>query len=68
MLFIMGMRKYGKSTLINALLRQKVAEMDFLPKTWKIDVLKVMKSRIWHESSVKTELCGNLALRNARPC
>lgn len=40
MLFIMGMGKYGKSTLINALLRQKVAEMDFLPKTWKIDVFE----------------------------
>ncbi|MFF3925918.1 dynamin family protein [Paenibacillus lactis] len=40
MLFIMGMGKYGKSTLINALLRQKVAEMDFLPKTWKIDIFE----------------------------
>ncbi|MBO8140931.1 MAG: 50S ribosome-binding GTPase [Firmicutes bacterium] len=38
LLFVVGMGKFGKSTLINALLGQKVAAMDALPKTWKIDV------------------------------
>jgi len=37
-LFVVGMGKMGKSTLINALLAGDYAEVDFLPKTWKIDV------------------------------
>ncbi|MCP8616374.1 GTPase [Salirhabdus salicampi] len=37
-LFIVGMGNYGKSTLINALLEQNVADMDVRPKTWKVDV------------------------------
>lgn len=37
-LFIIGMGNYGKSTLINALLGEKLAPVSFLPKTWKIDV------------------------------
>lgn len=40
MLFVVGMGKYGKSTLLNALMQQKAAEVDELPKTWKIDVFK----------------------------
>ncbi|SDO87712.1 Dynamin family protein [Paenibacillus sp. yr247] len=43
-LFVMGMGKYGKSTLLNALLEQKAAEMDVLPKTWKIDVFEGSES------------------------
>lgn len=38
LLFVIGMGKFGKSTLINALLRQPVAPTDTLPRTWKIDV------------------------------
>lgn len=38
MLFVMGSGKNGKSTLINALLGQKAAAEDSLPKTWKIDI------------------------------
>jgi GTPase SAR1 family protein len=37
-LFIVGMGNYGKSTLINALLEQDVADIDVRPKTWKVDV------------------------------
>ncbi len=37
-IFVVGMGKYGKSTLINSLVGGRVAEMDVLPKTWKIDV------------------------------
>ncbi|WP_271399270.1 dynamin family protein [Salinicoccus roseus] len=37
-LFIVGMGNYGKSTLINALLGQEVADIDVRPKTWKVDV------------------------------
>lgn len=38
MLFVMGSGKNGKSTLINALLEQERAAVNFLPKTWKIDI------------------------------
>lgn len=37
-LFVVGMGNYGKSTLLNALLGQSLAEMDVLPKTWKVDI------------------------------
>jgi tRNA U34 5-carboxymethylaminomethyl modifying GTPase MnmE/TrmE len=40
LLFIIGMGKYGKSTLINALLEVEYAEVGVLPKTWKIDVFE----------------------------
>jgi predicted GTPase len=45
LLFIVGMGKVGKSTLINSLLEQDVAIMDTLPKTWKIDVYEYMEKR-----------------------
>lgn len=32
--FVVGLGKHGKSTLVNALLGMKIAEVDFLPKTW----------------------------------
>lgn len=38
MLFIVGDGNVGKSTLINALVGEKVAETNALPTTWKIDV------------------------------
>lgn len=38
LIFTVGMGKYGKSTLVNALVGSRVAEMDVLPKTWKIDI------------------------------
>lgn len=38
LLFVVGTGNYGKSTLINALLKDKIAPVDFRPKTWKIDV------------------------------
>lgn len=38
MLFVIGMGNYGKSTLINSVVGGRVAAMDTLPKTWKIDV------------------------------
>lgn len=37
-LFVMGNGKYGKSSLVNVLLGREEARVDFLPKTWKIDV------------------------------
>ena len=38
LLFIVGMGKFGKSTLLNALAGSRLAAMDVLPKTWKIDI------------------------------
>jgi GTPase SAR1 family protein len=43
MLFVVGMGKFGKSTLINALLGVRAADMDVLPKTWKIDVFSAKR-------------------------
>ena len=37
-LVIVGMGKVGKSTLINALIAKRVADVDVLPKTWKTDL------------------------------
>ncbi|NGU21191.1 hypothetical protein G6Z36_05965 [Clostridium perfringens] len=38
LLFVVGTGNYGKSTLINAILQEEIAPVDFRPKTWKIDV------------------------------
>lgn len=43
LIFTVGMGKYGKSTLVNALLGLRVAEMDVLPKTWKIDIFTAQR-------------------------
>lgn len=45
LLFIMGMGKMGKSTLINALVGEKLAEENVLPSTWKIDIYKAKKKQ-----------------------
>ena len=38
LLFIMGSGNYGKSTLINAILQEKVIETSDIPNTWKLDL------------------------------
>lgn len=38
LLFIMGSGNYGKSTLINALLQDKIIETSDIPNTWKLDL------------------------------
>ena len=43
-IFIMGLGKHGKSTLINALTGTIKAEIDFLPKTWKIDIFQYLSN------------------------
>jgi len=43
LLFVVGMGNYGKSTLINALVGTQVADVDFLPKTWKIDIFSAQR-------------------------
>jgi hypothetical protein len=44
LLFIMGSGKNGKSTLVNALLGQERAAVNWLPKTWKIDLYRGAQS------------------------
>lgn len=39
-LFVIGMGNAGKSSVINALVRQEVAPIAFTAKTWKIDVFR----------------------------
>lgn len=63
MLFVVGTGKYGKSTLINALLEKAEAEVNFSPKTWKIDVFRkdipsnqvIIKYRNKRETKVSKE-------------
>ena len=38
LLFIIGSGNYGKSTLINALLQDKIIETSDIPNTWKLDM------------------------------
>ena len=38
LLFIMGSGNYGKSTLINVLLEEKIIETSDIPNTWKLDL------------------------------
>jgi len=38
LLFIIGCGNYGKSTLINALLEEKIIETSDIPNTWKLDL------------------------------
>lgn len=65
MLFVMGMGNYGKSTLLNALLEQNAAEVDFLPKTWKIDVFRGDNSS---KSAVVRYKDGSTKLMNIQEC
>ena len=37
-IFVVGCGNYGKSTLINALLEEKLIETKDLPNTWKLDL------------------------------
>ena len=37
-LFIIGSGNYGKSTIINALLKEKIVETTDIPNTWKLDL------------------------------
>ncbi|MEG2983901.1 MAG: dynamin family protein [Peptostreptococcaceae bacterium] len=39
LLFIIGPGKYGKSTLINALIKENLLEIKDIPNTWKLDLL-----------------------------
>ena len=44
-ILIAGMGKFGKSTLLNALAGAELAETDFLPNTWRIDVFDPTATR-----------------------
>lgn len=44
LLFIMGSGNYGKSTLINTLLKQNIVVTNDIPNTWKIDLFIKSKS------------------------
>lgn len=39
LLFIIGPGKYGKTTLINSLIKEKLLDTNDIPNTWKVDVL-----------------------------
>lgn len=52
---IVGDGKRGKSTLLNALIGQNLAEVNFLPKTWRIDTYTTTNDKeyaelVWEEN------------------
>ena len=56
LLFVVGTGNYGKSTLINALMQQDLAPIDFRPKTWKIDVYYLDEKNEQNEQNVIIKL------------
>ncbi len=59
LLYVVGPGKYGKSTLINSLLKSKVLETKDIPNTWKIDTLinsSTYKIEIINDNNTKYEL------------
>lgn len=67
-ILIAGMGKFGKSTLLNALAGAELAETDFLPNTWRIDVFDPTATRgpakfVFRNGEVKT--CPVEAARKA---
>ena len=56
LLFIMGSGNYGKSTLINTLLKQNIVKSNDIPNTWKLDLFtksKNEKMEITYENNTK---------------
>ncbi len=56
LLFIMGSGNYGKSTLINTLLKQNIVKSNDIPNTWKLDLFtksKNEKMEITYEDNTK---------------
>ena len=39
LLFVIGSGKYGKTTLINSLIKDNLLKVDDIPNTWKLDTL-----------------------------
>lgn len=70
LLFIIGSGNYGKSTLINALLKRKVVTTNDIPNTWKIDLFtkdNIEKVEITYKDGVKCTRClktGNKILKD----
>ncbi len=60
MIFIIGNGNVGKSTLLNALVGAEVAETNFIPNTWKIDIycpdLDKDKAVIKYINGIKEEM------------
>ena len=47
LLFVIGSGKYGKTTLINSLIKDNLLKVDDIPNTWKLDTLiKAKKEKI----------------------
>lgn len=69
-LYVMGMGKVGKSSLLNLLVGSKVADVDVLPKTWKTDFFYAaeednavtVKYRSGSEKKVSAEIAKQLVL------
>ena len=45
LLFVIGSGKYGKTTLINSLIKDNLLKVDDIPNTWKLDTLIKAKKK-----------------------
>ncbi|WP_371025191.1 dynamin family protein [Paraclostridium ghonii] len=57
LLFVMGSGKYGKSTLINSLIKDNTLKTKDIPNTWKLDIVKasnVKQMDIVYEDNVRS--------------
>lgn len=57
LLFVMGSGKYGKSTLINSLIKDNTLKTKDIPNTWKLDIIKesnVKQMDIVYEDNVRS--------------
>ena len=70
LLFVMGSGNYGKSTLINALLKRNIVKSTDIPNTWKLDLftkkhnekMEIIYSD--NEKITKSLINGNKLLKN----
>ena len=57
LVFVFGEGNFGKSSLINCLLGRDVAEVSFLPETWRVDMYRSIK--VWEEEYALIRKAGS---------
>jgi GTPase SAR1 family protein len=69
LVFVVGEGNFGKSSLINRLLGRDVAEVSFLPKTWRVDLYRTALSGVPEHAQLRRaeqEQVERLSIAEAR--